>query len=990
MRPCRPHLRLGARTLLGAAVALGAVALGVSCGDEGDTPPGPSSGGATTTTSSDAGSDAAPPPWPHCSRNLGPLPAWVELDGAAHRFIAHGTDVEVRLAALDDATLRLSYSEVGGALPAQSFAVASVPAAAAELSAGEAEGELELCTAEYVVRVAPATCRVLVKDAAGTVLLEDAPAGGFRRETELVDGQSVLVSVLERLTPASEHFYGTGERTGTLDRRGTSATFWGTDAYDSLYGGYAPGADPLYASIPFLIGLRGATAYGLFVDHTLRMQWDLAQHSPDRLVVRGWGPVLDQYLVLGPAMPEVLRRYTALSGRAPLPPRWALGYHQSRWGYSPDSALLDIAAQFRARHIPADGLWLDIQHLDGFRTFTWDPAAFPDPDGLSASLAAQGLKLTVIADPGIKVDPGWSVYDGGLAADVFLRWPNGDPFVGVVWPGDSVFPDFTLAAARQWWGEQVAIELDHGVRGLWLDVNEPTVFPESGGGATIPNEVLAYGHDGSANLGEIHNVYALEEARATYQAMATAKPEHRPFLLSRAGYAGIQRYAAMWTGDAPSRWDTFASTLPMLLNLGLSGVPIVGSDVGGYSGNATPELYARWISLGALSPFFRGHVTQGVPGQEPWAFGTEVEDISRSLIGLRYELLPYLYSLVHEASERGAPVLRPLVYEFQNDASVATLGDELMLGPYLLAAPVTAQGATSRSIYLPAGRWYEYHSGAVVDGPATIEVGVTLAALPLYVREGAIVPHGPQLEWTDQAPLDPLRLDIYPASAPSSFELYEDEGDGLGYQTGCYSLTRFTTEQTAMGARLDIAPRQGSCPPPARRLEVRLRRADHGASGVSLAGVPLASFGSYAELAAAGSGYWVDADDLSIVVALGDTDDATIELYYDTALGDPSPPVLVPLEVTAPAGTPPAPLVHVSSSANGWSQQPFDWAVAPQIAQGLLVVPRGEWFYYKYTRGDWTTVEKWPGCVEATNRYGFGAAHPLRQDTVYAWADLCP
>lgn len=491
-------------------------------------------------------------------------------------------------------------------------------------------------------------------------------------------------------------------------------------------------------------------------------------------------------------------------------------------------------------------------------------------------------------------------------------------------------------------------------------------------------------------MDEVHNVYALHQARATWEGMAAAAPERRPFVLTRAGYSGIQRWAAVWTGDAPSSWESLRGTLPMLLGMGMSGLPFVGSDVGGYSGNATPELFARWMALGSLSPFFRGHVTSGVGSQEPWQFGQEVEDLSRDLIGQRYELLPYLYSLFDESTRSGVPILRPLVFHFPNDPAVANLGDQAMLGPSLMIAPIVEPGTDQRTLYLPEGRWFELHSGAVFEGPTTVQTGVTRAALPAYVHEGGVLIRERRKAYTGESGDGPLQVDLYPGAQPASFVLYEDAGDGFGYeQSAQYSRVTFTHARTATGSELQVSARDGTFVPPQRSMHLRVHRVDHAPTAVTAGGQPVAQKGDWETLLASQSGWWWDERDLSLVVIHADTVGLDYDFSYDPSIPDPRPPVQVELEVEVPSGTPTSVAIHVASSASGWSHAPLSW-VGPQTARGMVAVPRGEWFYYKYTRGDWATVEKWPGCVEATNRYGFGAAHPLREETVYQWADQCP
>ncbi len=874
----------------------------------------------------------------------------------------------------ESGVLRLLYVAPGQTARARSFAVLPASAPPPEVRLGECCGNRVACTSALTVEVNPADCRVKVTQADGTVLLEDPPGGGFFQASERDEGgHPVTVHGVVRATPPSETFYGFGERTGPLERRGTSMTFYNTDAYDPQLGGFRPDADALYVSIPFFLGVRGASAYGVFTDNTSRVTMDMARTEGERYRVAARAGVVDQYVLAGPTMDEVLRRYAALTGPVALPPKWALGYHQSRWGYSPASRVREIGAQLRSRRLPADGLWLDIQHMNGFRSWTWDPVTFADPAGLVRDLEAQGFKTVVIVDPGLKQDAAWEVYSQGLAGGHFLKDAKGALYVGKVWPGASTFPDFSAASTRAWWGALTERATSVGVRGVWLDMNEPSNFV----GGTVPDSLRADGDGEPTTMALMHNVYALNEARATYEGLRAAVPSRRPFLLTRAGFAGTQRYAAVWTGDATSTWQSLAQTPAMLLNLGLSGMPFVGSDVGGFSGRCTPELFARWVQLGSISPFFRGHVTENVPDQEPWAFGTEVEDISREVISERYRLLPYLYSLFAAANATGAPILQPMVYAFPNEPALKGMSDQLMLGPWLLYAPVLSQGATSRRVILPAGRWFERSSNAVYQGPATVDVGVTLAALPTFVREGALLPSAP------------LALDVYPATeGESRFVLYEDDGESLEHLSGRFARTTYVLTGTAEGATLTGSAPEGSHPRPARRLTVRVVRVDHRPSRVALSGQALPEVKTLAALASGAPGWLFDDNDLSVRVAFEEPVGFTLELSYDRSLLAPAPPVRRAFRLKLPAGTP-AGAITLASSANGWQHQPLEGARVGDAVEGSLLVPRGEWFLYKFTRGGWDTVEKWPGCAEATNRYAFGAAQ-VKEDEVFGWADRCP
>jgi len=892
-----------------------------------------------------------PPPLPVVAGDL----EWLD-DGT--RAVRRCDDVTVELTPFAN-SVRVRYlAQDDDGTPDRSFAVVGeLPAALGPVLEGE-----RLSTEAWAVEV-DAACRLTTWNGAGEQILRDvswtAPA------------------TLVRTAPQGERYYGLGERNAPMQHRGRTVTFWNTDAYNTEYGGYAPDQDPLYQSIPLLLGLSGGSTWGVFTDNAHRMTLDLADADPTERTWSATAGRIDQWVFFGDSSADVLDAFTELTGRAARPPRWALGYHQCRWGYSDADRVREIAAGFRSRGIPADAMWLDIQHLDGFRTFTWDPQAFPDPAGLTWDLATEGFATVVIADPGIKAEPGWDVYDSGLAADVFLREASGELATGVVWAGESVFPDFTDPAARAWWLTQVSNLGYLGVRGIWLDVNEPTAFPESGGGASIPDDVPVVGDGIPTTMAEAHNVYAMGEAEATYSGLAATHPD-RPFVLSRAGYAGMQRHAATWTGDVPSSWDGLRTSLPMMLNLGVSGQPMVGTDIGGYSGDPGPELFARWMQLGVISPFARGHVTNGAPDQEPWSFGTEVEDISRSALAWRYRLLPYFEALIDRAVTDGSPVLAPLWARFPDDGVAADIGDQGMLGE-ILVAPVLDPAPTDgepqvRRVYLPTGRWFDLLSGAAVDGPVWVEKPVTLAGLPMWAQEGALIPWGPDRQWTGEQVDESLRIDVYPQQAePSALTLYDDADAGPRWQV--VSAQR-DGSATIVELGAGTPPDLGGGP-----VTLRFIRADTAPTAVRVDGVELPE-------STEGPGWSWDDSALAIDLRLAGWDWTRVEVEHDATLAELAPPVRVDLTVTVPSGTPSELPVHVVSDANGWTHQALDWVVPGEVATGTLEVPRGQWFFLKYTRGDWCTVEKWPDCEEASNRYAYGKAGE-RQDTVFGWRDWC-
>ncbi len=581
--------------------------------------------------------------------------------------------------------------------------------------------------------------------------------------------------VHKRLAP-DEAIYGLGQRAFGLNLRGRCYKLWNSDPIT-----YDRGDDPTYYSIPFYVAADPeGRAYGLFFDNAYRGEIDVGAADPDRLTFRFEGGELRYYVFTGPTIAGVLARYTELTGRLAMPPLWALGYHQSRWGYYPEARVREIAAEFRKRRIPCDVIHLDIDYMDGYRCFTWHPERFPDPAGLARDLRADGFRLITIIDAGIKVDEEYAVDQTGLAKDVYVKTPEGEPFVGPVWPGPCHFPDFTNPNARDWWADQCEAFASVGIEGIWNDMNEPAVFgAEAPPALTLPDDLL---HNQDIPHVAVHNLYGTLMARASREGMERLRPGKRQVILTRAAFAGAQRETGAWTGDNKSTWDHIRLSISMCLNLGLSGMAFTGPDVGGFanaggfqSGEGTPtaEMVTRWIQVGACLPFFRMHSAAGTPDQEPWSYGPEHEAINRRYIELRYALLPHIYTAAAECARGGVPIVRPMVME---DPNYPDMDDQFFLGDHLLAAPVMDEGARSRRVTLPPGIWYDFWTGAPLQGGQTVTVEAPLDVLPLFVRAGAVIPMWPPAQHTGAYPAQTLRLRIFAGSAQTS--LYEDSGDG--------------------------------------------------------------------------------------------------------------------------------------------------------------------------------------------------------------------
>ncbi|MFH1811650.1 MAG: TIM-barrel domain-containing protein [Pseudomonadota bacterium] len=765
---------------------------------------------------------------------------------------------------------------------------------------------------------------------------------------------------------ADEHFVGFGEKTGRLDKRGQRLEMWTADPWYPEPT-FSPSSDPIYQSHPFFITLREGRAHGLYLNNTHRSRFDLGATEASTLGIEVDAGELDLVLFNGPSVPEVVRRYTALTGRTALPPLWALGYHQCRWSYAPESEVRQVVDQFIQRDIPLDGVWLDIDYMDGFRSFTWDPSGFADPAGLISDLEALGVKTTVIIDPGIKHQPGggYAVFDDGLAGAHFVTLPSGEPYVGLVWPGDAVFPDFTRPATRGWWAAQVAGLMTTGIRGVWIDMNEPTTWQTGG----FPLDTRFDGEGVATDHRETRNVYALLMARATRHGMQQGAPGRRPFVLTRSGFAGIQREAAVWTGDAKSEWGHLAMAPAMLGNLGLSGVGMVGSDVGGFSGNPGGELFVRWMALGAVSPFFRAHVMTGAPRQEPWSFGVEIEAISRALIRQRYELLPYVYSLAHNAADTGAPLLRPLVYDFQEDALATGIDDQLMLGPALLVAPVVGQGVHTRQVHLPTGTWVEWDTGRRHEGGGSISVEAPIHRLPVLARANAIVPLWPAQRHVGAQVADPLYLELFavPDQPAQPGFVVLDDGESPGQDAGVPYRQGMVLSATATRATLQLAPEQGSFVPQHDHLWLRFRGVASSPTAVHLDAVPLSEVASVEALSST-QGWWHDAAAQVVHVRLPrQPAGAIIDLDADLVAVQ-GRQVALTLRVALPTTTPTGDTVYLASDLGGWVPDAQPMARSGDWAEATTLVTEGQHLLFKFTRGTWASVETGSACEELSNR----------------------
>lgn len=687
-------------------------------------------------------------------RSVGNVQSVERTPTAAQITLTSGARLSISFVTPDVVRVRLNPRGEFGA--DASYAVeekrrASVPALMG-LKSGEMNEAIEVASERMRVRVKLQPMLITIYDSQGRIVCEDDPA-----RPVMYDPDTGAFETSKRRAE-TEVYYGFGEKALPMSRHNQTMVMWNTDTF-----AYPPGLDPIYQSIGFFTALHQGRAYGVFLDNTYRAHFDMGHTAPGRYTFGAQGGELNYYVFTGGAErspKQILADYTDLTGRAPLPPTWALGYQQSRWSYYPESRVRELAARFRRERVPADVLYLDIDYMDGFRVFTWDKTRFPAPAKMLADLKSQGFSTVIIIDPGIKVDPNYSVYTEGQKGNHFHKDASGKEFNASVWPGVCAFPDFTSPEARAWFGSLYKQHLDEGVAGFWNDMNEPATFlPDEldeprifhHPGKTFPLDVPHAGDGQPDTHARYHNVYGMQMARATYEGLKKLRPNERPFVLTRAGYAGVQRYSAVWTGDNATSWDHLALTVPMLTNLGVSGVPLVGADVGGFGGNPSPELYTRWMQAAALTPLMRSHVEKQHPDREPWMHGEPYTSINRKAIELRYQLLPHLVALFEEHARTGAPVMRPMWFDYSADTRTLLIEDQFMVGRELLVAPVVRESQKKRRVYFPKGdAWVDFYTGRRYEGGTEAEVDAPLDRLPLFARVNATIAVQPIVQHTGE------------------------------------------------------------------------------------------------------------------------------------------------------------------------------------------------------------------------------------------------
>lgn len=638
-------------------------------------------------------------------------------------------------------------------------------------------------TTKLVCHISKKDMRTAIYDVKDNVLICEDELGFHWEESHEYGGNIVKMT---KISQVGESYFGLGDKPVHTNLKGKRFENWATDSY-----AYGRGTDPIYKTIPFYTGLHSNKSYGVFFDNTFRSFFDFCKERRNITSFWAQGGEMNYYFIYGPDMIDVVSNYTDLTGKPEsLPPLWALGYHQCKWSYYPEQNVLDIAKKFRDLKIPCDAIYLDIDYMEGFRCFTWSKEYFPNPKKMVAQLLEDGFKTVAIIDPGIKIDREYSVFTEGLENDYFCKRADGPYMKGKVWPGDCYFPDFTDPKVREWWaGLFKELIEDIGVKGVWNDMNEPAVMDVPG--KSFPDDVR-HNYDGNhCSHRKAHNIYGMQMARATYHGLKKYSYPKRPFVITRSAYSGTQRYTSSWTGDNVASWEHLSIANDQVQRMCLSGFSFIGSDIGGFAEQPDGELYTRWIQLGVFHPFCRTHSSGDHGDQEPFAFDESVTDIVRKFIEIRYQLLPYLYTAFWRYGNEGTPIIKSLVLFDQEDSQTHYRSDEFIYGENILICPILEPNAKGRRMYFPKGNWYSFWNNELVNGGAEMWVEADIDFMPIYVKEGAIIPKYPIQQYVGEKSFNELRLDVYFKLGKEASQVYEDAHDGYDYTKGRYCLRDF-------------------------------------------------------------------------------------------------------------------------------------------------------------------------------------------------------
>ena len=613
------------------------------------------------------------------------------------------------------------------------------------------------------------TTEISFKDLEGNIINED-----FQPSFKDEEGNVYISKVNDCLA-----YYGLGEKGGDLNKKGCYTENFNTDDPET-----DDDSITYYKTIPFYVALKEEATYGIFFDNSFRSYFDMGKEMGDRIFFGAIGGQIQYYFIPGENIKEVVKNYTALTGRMEMPPLWSLGYQQCRFSYFSQEEVRELVKTFEEKDIPLDVVYLDIDYMDGFRVMTFKTPNFDDAAGLISDLKEKGIRTITIIDPGVNVDEEYDVFKRGKEGNHFTKKLDGEMFIGAVWPGDSAFPDFSNKDCREWWKSELKKFIsEHGMDGIWNDMNEPCVFNNDH--KTMLETCLHNSDNGVIEHKEFHNRYGFEMSRCSKEAQEELHPNERGFSMTRATYAGGQRYSSVWTGDNMSLWSQMRMSISMNANLGISGFSFVGNDVSGFGLDSSEELFIRWMEMGPFIPIFRNHSNMYTRRQEPWAFGPRAEKIAKKSIELRYELLPYIYDLYYISHKEGLPIFRPMIMEYEKDMNLLNMREQFMLGENMLVAPVLYEGERSKTVYLPKGSWFNYFTMEKLQGGKWYKLPCELDEILVFVKEGAIIPtYNKKFRNVKERPNNIL-LKVFGENAKGFH--YNDDGHTMEYLEGKYT-----------------------------------------------------------------------------------------------------------------------------------------------------------------------------------------------------------
>ncbi|MFQ9727951.1 MAG: glycoside hydrolase family 31 protein [Clostridium perfringens] len=613
------------------------------------------------------------------------------------------------------------------------------------------------------------TTEISFRDLEGNIINED-----FQPSFKDEKGNVYISKVNDCLA-----YYGLGEKGGDLNKKGCYTENFNTDDPET-----DDDSITYYKTIPFYVALKEEATYGIFFDNSFRSYFDMGMEMGDRIFFGAIGGQIQYYFIPGENIKEVVKNYTALTGRMEMPPLWSLGYQQCRFSYFSQEEVRELVKTFEEKDIPLDVVYLDIDYMDGFRVMTFKTPNFDDAAGLISDLKEKGIRTITIIDPGVKVDEEYDVFKRGKEGNHFTKKLDGEMFIGAVWPGDSAFPDFSNKDCREWWKSELKKFIsEHGMDGIWNDMNEPCVFNNNH--KTMLETCLHNSDNGVIEHKEFHNRYGFEMSRCSKEAQEELHPNERGFSMTRATYAGGQRYSSVWTGDNMSLWSQMRMSISMNANLGISGFSFVGNDVSGFGLDSSEELFIRWMEMGPFIPIFRNHSNMYTRRQEPWAFGPRAEKIAKKSIELRYELLPYIYDLYYISHKEGLPIFRPMIMEYEKDMNLLNMREQFMLGENMIVAPVLYEGERSKTVYLPKGSWFNYFTMEKLQGGKWYKIPCELDEILVFVKEGAIIPtYNKKFRNVKERPNNIL-LKVFGENAKGFH--YNDDGHTMEYLEGKYT-----------------------------------------------------------------------------------------------------------------------------------------------------------------------------------------------------------